>query len=68
MQNHLLKVTRKAEKLEFHGLLNWNLYRFYSFAFKERKMFSAVKKSISTDGPISSIFISSWLTGELPWT
>lgn len=26
--------------------MNWNLYRFYSFAFKERKMFSAVRKSL----------------------
>lgn len=55
MQNNLLKVTREVEKL-VSWFTNWNLYRFYCFAFKEMKMFSAVKKSLQQMG-LSLLFL-----------
>lgn len=56
MQNHLLKVTREVEKFEFHGFRIGIYTDFYSFAFKERKMFSAVKKSLQQMG-LSHLFL-----------
>lgn len=50
MQNHLLKVTRKAEKLEFHSL-RIGIYTDFTAALKERKMFFAVKKSLQQMDP-----------------